>query len=113
MTITDSEIQTQSVELRHGPDGIDVELGAKDHIVLLVYLGEVDVVVIFHAHRNAEAKANWTGQQIVRNLFDRLMARFGRFLACKRRSNRILGSRIRHQRKKHESNCEGSTHHGW
>ena len=58
---------------------------------------EVDVVVILDAETGADAISDRASHQIIRNVLDILLARFGRLFAGKGRADGILGSHRKDQ----------------
>ena len=70
--VADAQVELQGVELSNGPESIEINLRAQDEIALLrssehdgtsrcenddgTVFGEIDVVVVFDAHRGAETK---------------------------------------------------------
>src|ERR1041385_4251843 len=90
--VAQAEIEPQSVELRQRPQCVDVQLWADDDVILFIGFGEVDVVVIFGAYRSTDAKPDWTRQEVIRKVFDVLLARFRGGLTSQRRPDRILRS---------------------
>ena len=97
--MADADIEPQGIELSDRPKGVEVDLRAQNDVLLLVggnrdrretrcgvrkrkrvVFGEVDIVVVLDAHRRAETELDGADFQIVRELIDRLTARFsGRF----------------------------------
>src|SRR5205085_1669356 len=73
--------------------------------------GEINVVVVLHAHRRAEAELYRTHLQIIRDLVDRLTARLGRGFTGERGADRILraqnSSRKKQRNKKREAESAG------
>src|SRR3954452_8812386 len=89
--VTDSDIEPEGVELGDRPEGIEIDLGAKNHVLLWrgreknrprrakenggSVFREVDIVIVVDAHRRAEAELNRAHLQIIRDLVDRLPPR--------------------------------------
>src|SRR5262249_48704548 len=105
---------TQSIELSDRPDRVHVDLRADNYVRLLVYLREVDIVVVFDPGGDAETEADRTDEQIIWDVFDRLVTSFGRFFAGERRSDRILSAKIgqnkqeeqKHRAREAKPNCD-------
>jgi len=55
-------------------------------------LGEIDVVVVLHAHGGADPETDRADQEIIRNMLDVLAASLGGFFAGERRPHRVLGA---------------------
>src|SRR5205807_5322052 len=104
--VADANIEPKRVQLRDRPEGIQVDLRAKNEILLRcggdedwpgraeenrgTVFGEINVVVVLDAHCRAEAELYRTHLQIIRDLVDRLTARFGRRFTGERGADRIL-----------------------
>ncbi len=56
--VTHSKIKSKRIQLRDRPDRVDVKLRPNDDVLLLIDLGQVDVVVIFDSGRDTEPETN-------------------------------------------------------
>ena len=70
--VTHAEIKSQRIQLRDRPNRVNVKLRPKDDVLLLIELGQVDVVVIFDSGGDTEPETNRAEEEIVGNLLDRL-----------------------------------------
>ena len=58
--IAETDIEGMGIELGNWPDRVDVELRSNDDVILLVGLGEIDVIVVLDAERDAKEEADRT-----------------------------------------------------
>src|SRR5256885_8901634 len=90
--MADTDIELEGVELGDRPERVNIHLRAQNDVVLRLggddnrpgrakkdgrsVFGEVDVIVVLDTDRRAEAELDRAHLQIVRDLVDRLTARF-------------------------------------
>ena len=56
--IADTDIESQRIELGQRPDGVEIYLRPNDYVLLFIYFGVIDVVVIFHANACADSESD-------------------------------------------------------